>query len=164
MGNGEGGRSVFSRLELFLPNTNAVARNDDRDLRFRKRGDDGLGGRGVVGGGPGDGGNGEPNSFNEDVGEAGMATICAGKLPMLGKGTFERREMGDHSVYGVGVGDGVNLDDELVMSGCAGNTNGAPSRLAGDSERSVPPVKGVIVSPLFVCACPLAVDLLLSVR
>ena len=63
----------------------------------------------MLGGGPGDGRVDEPL---EEVGDDGMVAICAGSPVTRGRGAFERREMGDQSLYGVGVGDGVSRDDD----------------------------------------------------
>ena len=73
--------------------------------------------------------------------------------------------MGDHSEYGVGGGE----SDDAVISG-VGKTKGLGSisgpstsmgELGGVSQLLV---NGVMVSPLFVCECPLALHFLRNVR
>ena len=103
------------------------------DLRFLRRGDDGgvgrkpilglgLGGKGILGGGPGDGGIGEPKDLLDGVGDGGIGSVCIGKSPRCGRGTVERSEMGDQSEYG--VIDMVVGGAERSAGSIAGKTNG----------------------------------------
>ena len=73
--------------------------------------------------------------------------------------------MGDHSEYGVGGAE----SDDAVISGVGkmkglGSISGPSTSMTELGGVSQPLVNGVMVSPLFVCECPLALGFLRNVR
>ena len=121
----------------------------------------GLGGSGILVGEPGEGEMGELNYHREGQEREYMHDKAAYMRQCL----LCRRPMGDYSEYGDGNGKG----DDVVISGVKKanglrSYSGLSTSMGKVVRESQPLVSGVIVSPLFLCECPLSPNFLCTVR